>query len=85
MGTLDRRPGSTGRADAPEQFKAFVEGIKELMADPNRKEPVDPFRQPLYPPPARSLEEVREGMRQHQIKVLMRDFPTMSPARERRN
>ena len=51
------------------------------MADPNRKEPVDPFQQPLYPPPARSLEEALQGMRQHQINVLMRDFPTMSRER----
>jgi hypothetical protein len=65
----------------PEQLAAFSKGIKELMSDPNRKEPVDPFAQPPYPPPARSLEEVREGMRQHRIKVLMLEYPTMSRER----
>ena len=60
-----------------EQLTRAAKGIKELMSDPNRKEP--PFAP--YPPPARSLEEVREGMRQHRIKVLMLEYPTMSRAR----
>jgi hypothetical protein len=54
----------------PEQLKAFGRAAKELMSDPNRKDPVDPFRQPLYPAPARSLEEVHEGMRKHRIKAI---------------
>jgi hypothetical protein len=63
----------------PEQSKKAAEGVAKLMSDPNRKEP--PFAQPLYPPPARSLEEVREGMRQHRIKVLMLEYPGMSRER----
>jgi hypothetical protein len=62
----------------PEQLKAFGKAAKELMSDPNRKDPVDPFRQPLYPVPARSLEEVHEGMRKHRIKVMMLEYPTMT-------
>jgi hypothetical protein len=65
----------------PEQLKAFGKAAKELMSDPNRKDPVDPFRQPLYPAPARSLEEVHEGMRKHRIKVMMLEYPTMTRAR----
>jgi hypothetical protein len=65
----------------PEEMKRAAEGVAKLMLDPNRKEPVDPFRQPLYPPPARSLEEALQGMRNHRIKVLMRDYPAMTRER----
>jgi hypothetical protein len=60
-----------------EQLTAFVKGIKELLSDPNRKEPVDPFPQP----PAKTLEHILEDMRKHQINMLMRDYPTMTRAR----
>ena len=62
----------------PEQSKTAAKSIKELMADPNRQEPVDPAQ-----PPPKTTEQMREEVinklfREEVINELLRDHPTLT-------